>query len=262
MKILNKLERKLGKFAIKNLMKYIIFANVIVLILSLYNSEFVSNLIFDPNKVMQGEIWRIITFIFIPPAASLLFIFFALYINYFIGISLEREWGTFRFNCYYFLGVIGIIVGALVSGLSMGNYYLNLSLFLAFAKLYPEYEFVLFFVLPVKLKYLGWVSWGFFIMGLITGSTSMRIAILIAIINYFIFFGKEIITGRGRASKNLVRKRNYKNKAEIKKTSLHQCRICNRTENDDNDLEFRYCSKCNGQHEYCLEHLFNHEHIK
>lgn len=260
MKILYKLERKFGKYAIKNLMNYIIFANVVVLILSLYDSSFISNLVFDPYKVMQGEIWRIITFIFIPPNASLIFIFFALYVNYFIGISLEKEWGTFRFNCYYFLGVIGIIIGALISGLSMGNYYLNLSLFLAFAKLYPEHEFVLFFILPVKVKYLGWINWAFFILGLITGGAAMRIAISIAIVNYFIFFGKDIITCRGRIAKSHVRKKSFQNKMDLNKSSLHRCEVCNRTENDDNDLEFRYCSKCNGEHEYCLEHLFNHEH--
>ncbi|PKM51031.1 MAG: hypothetical protein CVV02_08850 [Firmicutes bacterium HGW-Firmicutes-7] len=262
MKLLYKLERKFGKYAIRNLIGYIVFANVIVLILGFFSPDLINNLIFDPYLVMRGQVWRVITFLFIPPNASMFFIFFALYIDYMIGTALEHEWGAFKFNCYYFLGAIGIIAGAFITGLSMGNYYLNLSLFLAFAKLYPEREFLIFFVLPVKVKYLGWISWGFFALSFLAGNVSAKIAIGISVLNYFIFFGKDIISGRKNATKAHTRKKTYRTNSAVKKEHFHKCEICGRTDQDDPDLEFRYCSKCKGQHEYCFEHLFGHEHIK
>ncbi|PKM96241.1 MAG: hypothetical protein CVU84_00565 [Firmicutes bacterium HGW-Firmicutes-1] len=262
MKLLYKLERKFGKFAIRNLIGYIVFANVVVLILGYFSPGFINNLVFDPNLVLHGQVWRVVTFLFIPPKVSTFFLFFALYIDYLIGTSLEHEWGTFKFNCYYFLGVLGIIIGAFASGLSMDNYYLSLSLFLAFAKLYPEQQFTLFFVLPVKVKYLGWLSWAFFIFSFLTGSLTVKIAIGISVLNYFVFFGKDIISGRKNATKSHVRKKTYRTNSTIKKDHLHKCEVCGRTDEDDTDLEFRVCSKCEGQHEYCFEHLFGHEHIK
>lgn len=262
MKLLYRLERKFGKFAIKDLMRYIIFANALVYILEMVMPGFSYNLMFDLPSILQGQVWRVFTFVFIPPDANLIFIILALYVNYLIGSSLEHEWGTFKFNIYYLLGVIGIIIGASITNLSMNNYYLNLSLFFAFAKLFPDMEFLLFFVLPVKVKYLGWISWGFFIFSVLFGPIPIKIAAITAIINYFIFFGKDIVTGRKHARSSHVRKKNFQSKVRVLREHLHKCEICGRTEQDDPDLEFRYCSKCDGQHEYCMEHLFTHTHVK
>ena len=191
MKILNKLERKFGRLAIKNLMSYIVFANAAVYILYMFDRTFINNLVLIPSRVFQGEVWRLITFLFIPPSTStwVIFVIFALYIDYMIGTSLEHQWGTFKFNIYYFVGVIATIIGAILTGFSMTNFFLNLSLFFAFAKLFPEYEFVLFFILPVKVKYLGWISWGFSAFMFIIGSTATRVAILAAILNYILPVG-------------------------------------------------------------------------
>ncbi len=262
MKSFYRLEKKLGKYAIKNLMSYIVFANAFVYILGLLNQQFINNLYFNPELVMQGQIWRVITFVFLPPDASIIFIIFALYINYMIGNSLEKVWGEFVFNCYYFLGMLGIIISAFITGYSMGNYYLSLSLFFAFAKLFPEFELLLFFVLPVKIKYLGYISWGFLIVSLITGDFATRIVILVSIINYFIFFGKDLFKRTKSIPKQAVRKKEYKDNFKKDKPYLHKCEICGKTDVDNPDLEFRFCSKCNGKHEYCMNHLFSHEHIK
>lgn len=262
MKLMYRLERKFEKYAIKNLMKYIIFANAMVYLLDLVMPGFSTNLMFDLGSILQGQVWRIFTFVFIPPDASMIFIILALYVNYLIGNSLEHEWGAFKFNLYYLLGVLGIIIGASITNLSMNNYYLNLSLFFAFARLFPDMEFLLFFVLPVKVKYLGWISWIFFGFSVIFGTLSMKIAAIMAIINYFIFFGKDIVKGRKHASKSYSRKKAFQSNIRVVKEHMHRCEICGRTDQDDPDLEFRYCSKCDGQHEYCMEHLFTHTHIK
>lgn len=262
MKLLYRLERKFGKFAIKNLMNYIIFANALVYVLDYLMPGFSYNLLFDLPSILHGQIWRIFTFVFIPPDASLFFIILALYVSYLIGNSLEHEWGTFKFNLYYLLGVLGIIIGSSVTNYSMSNYYLNLSLFFAFAKLFPLEEFLIFFIFPVKVKYLGWISWIFFILTLIFAPLLLKITAILAIINYFIFFGKDIVMGRKHASSNYSRKKTFRANARVDKEHLHRCEICGRTDQDDADLEFRYCSKCEGQHEYCMEHLFGHTHIK
>lgn len=264
MKLLNKLERKFGKFAIKNLMGYIVFANAAVYLLFMFNPPIINNLVLYPSRVLSGEVWRLITFLFIPPTTTkfVLFVIFALYIDYLIGSSLEQQWGTFKFNIYYLVGVIGTIIGAFLTGVPMDNYYLNISLFFAFTKLFPDFQFVLFFILPVKVKYLGWIAWGFFVFNFVIGSTSVRVAIIAAIINYILFFGKETLTGRKQATSAHIRKKAYKTNMSPQKEHLHQCEVCKKTDQVDVNLEFRHCSKCEGQHEYCMEHLFTHEHIK
>lgn len=262
MNILDKLERKFGKFAIHHLILYIVFANAAVYILSFTYPEIISLLIMNPNKLLQGEIWRLFTFVFIPPSASPIFIFFALYFYYLIGMSLEREWGAFKFNIYYFTGAMAIIIVSLMTGMPMVNTYLNLSLFFAFARLFPDFTVRVMLVLPVKIKYLAWINWGFFGFTIIFGGMAQRIAAIIGIANFLLFFGKEIITNRKSATRSYIRKREYMNKNKVNRAHFHQCEVCGRTELDNKDLEFRYCSKCDGHHEYCMEHLFTHEHIK
>lgn len=262
MKFLDKLERKFGKLAIHNLMGYIVFSNAAVYILAYFQSDFLSYIYLSPYSVLHGEVWRLVTFLFIPPMTSILFIILALYFEYMIGISLEHEWGAFKFNIYYFVGVIGTIIASFITGLPMSNGYLNLSLFFAFAKLFPEFELLIFFILPVKIKYLGWISWIMLIISFILGSMSTRVAIVVAILNYILFFGKDSIMSKKHATNAHIRKREYKSKMSNKKPHMHQCEVCGKTELDDVNLEFRYCSKCDGRHEYCMEHLFTHEHIK
>ncbi len=261
MKLLNKLERKFGKIAIPNLMTYIIFGNLIAFILGLYNQKIISQLMLYPEKILNGEIWRIFTFIFIPPDMSPIFIIFALLLYYTIGTSLEHEWGTFKFNIYYLIGCIGIIIASFIFNMPMGNGYLNLSLFLAFARLFPDFTILIFFVLPVKIKYLAWIDWAVFIFTIIF-IPGLRIVAIVSLINYFIFFGKDIVTNRKHARSSYKRKQKYNTKLKDSKNYFHKCEVCGRTEKDDENLEFRYCSKCNGEHEYCMDHLFTHEHIK
>lgn len=191
MKWLNKLERKFGKLSIPNLMLYITVGMLIIFLVDLGTSiDVQSYLTLDRNLLFKGQVWRLLTFIFIPPQSDLIFMIFALYLFYFIGVSLQNEWGSFKLNFYYFFGMIGTILAALISG-TADNIYLNLSLFLAFAVLFPNYEFMLFFILPVKVKYLAYLDAAYFIWMLIIGKPEVKLAIIAALLNFFIFFGPD-----------------------------------------------------------------------
>jgi hypothetical protein len=224
---------------------------------------FLNKLVLIPQLVMQGEVWRLLTFIFIPPTFSMLWLVFALYFYYMIGTSLENEWGTFKFNVYYFTGVLAIIAGSLLSGIAGTSYYLNLTMFLAFASIFPNYEILVFFVLPVKMKYLAWLDAALLGYSFITGTAADRVMIIASILNFLLFFGKDLylwVKSRGRAQ---YKKTAYKAKAGAGKVlTVHRCEICGRSEWDDKNLEFRYCVDCEGDHEYCMEHLGTHQHIR
>lgn len=265
MKWLDKLERKFGRFAIRGLMTYIVGGSGLVYILSLMDINYLSYLYLSLPKVLSGEVWRLITYIFIPDNLSPLWIVFTLYISYMIGNQLEHEWGSFKFNVYYLIGMLGTTIAMLLTGGKGTAIYLNLSLFLAFAYIYPNYEFLLFFVLPVKVKYLAWLDLGYIVLTvLLPGPLSTKAAAIVSILNYFLFFGRDMIIN----SKN--RRYAYKNRQryreQIPRTRdlgyTHKCTVCGLTDRDNPNMDFRYCPECDGRHAYCSEHILNHEHIK
>ncbi|PNT93287.1 hypothetical protein CDQ83_07155 [Clostridium thermosuccinogenes] len=263
MHFLNKLEKSLGKFAIKGLMKYIVAFNLAVFLLMFVDptGSLVSKLMLYPDRVMKGEVWRLITYIFIPPSTSPFWILFTLYFYYMVGSALENEWGSFKFNVYYLVGMIGTTISSFITGAAGTAYYLNMSLFLAFAFIYPDYQILIFFFLPVKMKYLAWLDIILLGISFIGGSFAARLAIIAAIANYLLFFGKDMmlaIKNRGNAYSN--RQRFARSMPRIE--AFHKCTICGITEKDDKNMEFRYCSKCEGDYEYCMDHLKNHEHIR
>lgn len=265
MNFLNKLERKFGKippFNLNGLMLYIIIANAIVFVLYIMQLPVLQKLYFDPVLIMQGEVWRVITFVFIPPTLSPLWVIFTLYFYYLIGVSLEHEWGSFKFNVYYYIGMLGTIIFGLIAQVPMSGYYLNLTLFFAFARLFPDYQITLFFILPIKIKYLAWFSWAVLLFTVLTGSMSVRIAVFAAILNFVLFFGVDIVRNRKSSVTAYSRKQTYLKNKKRETEHFHQCEICGRTEIEFPNLEFRFCSKCDGYHEYCMEHLFTHEHVK
>ena len=257
---LNKLERKFSKFAIPGLVNYIVGLTGLTFILNLIsNGVFVEKISFEPHLIMQGQIWRLVSYIFIPPSDSIIFLAFALYLFYMIGTGLEQEWGSFKFNIYYFVGVIGTTIGAFIVGGGTSTY-LTTSLFLAFAYIYPNFEILLFFIVPIKMKYLGILTWVLYGFSLITEPVNIKISILISIVNFFIFFSKDII-GNLKNNRSVSNNRQKFKVQKYQVESVHKCTICGRTEKDDPKLEFRYCSKCAGRHAYCSDHLFSHEHI-
>lgn len=273
MKFLNKLERKFGKYAIHNLMYYIIILYGFGFLLAWFGGDFYYQyLSLDASKILQGQIWRIVTFLIQPPSTSLLFVVFALYLYYMIGSSLENTWGAFRFNLYFFTGVLLHVIVAILLYLFTGRVYLlgtsyiNMSLFFAFAALYPNMEFLLFFVLPIKVKWLAILDAVFFAVsivgGFIGGSPAASIAAIISLGNFLMFYFATRNYQRV-SPKEIQRKKKYKREIHASTSGpKHKCAVCGRTELDGDNLEFRFCTKCDGSYEYCQDHLFTHEHIK
>jgi len=262
--LLNKIERKLGKYAIRNLMLYIVIANAIVFFVDFAFKLDVSVtylMMLIPSRVFSGEFWRLISFVAVPPSTSVFFIIVTLYLNYFIGMSLERQWGSFRMNAYYFIGMISTITVSLAGNAPATAVNLHLSLFLAFARLFPEHRLMLFFIIPVKVRWLGWLAWaGLAFSFVMTGSFMGRMLVVAPLVSYFLFFGKDIFTGI-RSRRVAIRNTNeFRIRKAEAKPAIHKCSICGITELDNPDMDFRYCSKCNGDYEYCMEHLRTHEH--
>lgn len=191
---LDKLERRFGKIAIPGLMRVVVVGMALVFCCDLLFPQAMLGyyLFFSPALIAQGQVWRIFTFIFLPPESSLLFIVFALYFYYFIGNALENEWGSFRFTLYYFLGIIGTIIAGLLTG-GATNSYLNLSLFLAFAALYPNMQVLLFFFIPIKIKWLAYLDAALFAYQFLLGNWQTRAAILASLLNFLIFFGPDVL---------------------------------------------------------------------
>lgn len=176
-------------------MMYIVGAMAVVFVVDLVlpDTNIYYMLSLDMSRVKVGEIWRLVTFIFLPPSSSVIWIIFSLYFYWMIGSALEAQWGAFRFNLYYLTGILGSILAALITGYST-NTYLNLSLYLAFAILYPNFQLMLFFVIPVKVKYLALLSVAFYVYMLIVGDLSVKITIILSLINVILFFGGDIVT--------------------------------------------------------------------
>lgn len=202
-KWLNQLERKFGRFAIPRLMSIILVGMIVVycgnflmqlnpnISEELRMTGAVSSLFdFDLEQIRAGQIWRVLSFVFLPPATSIWFAVFEFYFIWLIGTALEAKWGSFKFNVYYLLGVVGTIIVGFATGYAE-NTYLNMSLFLAFAILFPDFEVLLFFIIPVKIKWFGLFDAGVLLLIFIFGSLQTRILLLISVCNLVIFFGKD-----------------------------------------------------------------------
>ncbi len=264
MKLLNRWERKFGRVAIRGLMGYIVGVNALVFFINIMEPELnvESILMFHPALVLQGEYWRLITFIFIPPTAMPIFAIFVFLFYYLVGTRLEQEWGSFRFNVYYFTGMLATLAASFVFWQPGFPHYLNLSLFLAFATLYPDYQIRLFLMLPLKVKYLAWAYVAILALTFLSAPLSSYSVMAVAsLANYFLFFGGHLLR-RAKMKKTAYQGRaRFQSKLPSRQT-IHRCHLCGRTEEDDPDLEFRYCSKCRGHYEYCMEHLRDHQHVE
>ena len=293
MKLLNNLEKKFGKYAIKNLMYYIVMLYALGFAIMVFKPEiYIDWLALDASAILRGQIWRIFTYIIYPPSGSLITILISLYFYYVVGSMLERQWGTFRFNLYFFTGVLLHAVAAifiyLVWGyvLLMGTYYLNLSMFFAFAAMFPDMKLLFMWLIPIKMKWLALIDGIYFGATIIAGFCSDHISMdlyqrlldfgivankayavmaLVSLLN-FLIYATTFKSVQRMSPKEVYRRKSYEHKVQqaqpLRNMPRHKCVICGRTEKDDPDLEFRYCSKCEGNYEYCQDHLFTHEHIK
>ena len=307
---LAKLERKFGKYAIRNLPLYLIICYGFGYLMNLFKPEWIYVVNLNPYAILHGQVWRLVSWILVPEETSLIFVIIVLYFYYSIGRQLERTWGSFLFNVYFFSGFILTVIGAfllyiyfqtfgagwatsmqtVLAGTSgeelpalMGGshfyayvasffntYYINLSIFLAFAIMYPEMKVYLFFVIPIKVKFMGIVYVVFLaisiVLGFVQGGVSYGILMLISVgaslLNTLLFF---IYTKKGRykSPKEIKRQHDYKVKIKAAENQTHhKCAICGQTEESNPGMAFRYCSKCKGNYEYCSEHLFTHKHVE
>ncbi len=189
------LERKLRHFTIPNLMQYIVIGQGIVFVLMMIwpsvGFQFLRQITLDRTQILHLQLWRLITFVLVPPSSSPLFIIFALYFYYFIGQGLERLWGSTRFCLFYYIGMLGAIVAAMITGYA-DNSFLNLSLFFAYAALWPDEQLLLFMIIPVKMKYLAIFDAVLFLWQFIVGTFSTRITIILSLVNVFLFVGGDL----------------------------------------------------------------------
>ena len=274
------------KLSIPGLMRYIVIGNVLIYLLDMFSmggGALGSSLFsFNASAILSGQIWRLVTFIFVPYSGQGLFFFaLTLYFYYFIGTALEREWGSNKFTVFYFFGVLlNILIGFLVGGASM--YYVNMSMFFAFATLYPDLQFLLFFIIPVKAKWLAWFDAAYFALAvfqyLAHGQLLLALVPIVAVLNYLLFFASDIgnlfSTAKRQAQWKSAQRPNHRQyggpkvvnfnnaKTQTKENYLHRCAVCGKTDVSHPQMEFRYCSRCNGYYCYCAEHINTHIHIQ
>ncbi len=265
------------RLSIPGLMRYIIIGNVIVYLLDAFSigNHFGSNLLeFNTSAIFHLQLWRLVSFVFVPESGGNIILFaITLYFYYFIGTALEQHWGSGKFTVFYGLGVLlNIITGLFIGTTSM--FYVNMSMFFAFATLYPDLQFLLFFIIPVKAKWLAWVDGAFFALAVLRciyyQQYLLALIPLVAVLNYFLFFCGDFMERVSYQRKRASHKRNpntinfkaAQQHAREKKGYLHKCAVCGRTDVTNPELEFRYCSKCNGYYCYCSDHINSHVHVE
>ena len=227
-------------------------------------------LMLDARAILHGQIWRIVTFLMWPLSGDLFLNVLVIYCYYNLGRTLEAVWGSFRFNVYFFMGIIGHVLAAILIYALTGRIYpltaeyLNFSLFFAYAATFPDAQFLLFFVIPIKAKWLALFDGAYFLYGMIFGGMASRIAIVMSLLNFILYF---VMSRSGRYNpKEIKRKQQFRSQVtqtvrEAKQNGRHRCAVCGRTDLDDPELVFRFCSKCEGDYEYCQDHLYTHKHV-
>ena len=284
MDFMTKLERKYGRIAIPNLTVMLIVCFAFGYILQIMQPDALYIINLNPEKIMQGQVWRLLTWVLMPPGASSLLVIITLMFYFHVGRTLENAWGDFRYTLYIVSGILFTDVGVVGTYLIMklcglgelasfyaaysntSTYYLCMSMFLAYAFMFPDLQVLIYFIIPIKVKWLGYLDiaylivavLGYGLMGYYAGMVTVIMSVLNFILFYFLLKGKKRV---GAAHKK--RRRTYRR--EVRETQIltrHKCAICGQTEEDNPNLEFRYCSRCNGNYEYCQNHLYTHEHKK
>lgn len=308
--MMSKFERKYGKYAISNLSLYLVIGYVVGYLLEIISPNIYGLLTFNPYMITHGQVWRLVTWLLVPPEDLGLLTIIMLILYYQLGQGLEHTWGTYRYNLYMFSGFIFTVVGALamygilvvlyrtdvlpvtmikemyeygyiemnryfgdIISLFVSTYYINMSIFLAYAVTYPEEQLYFYFVIPIKMKWFA-IVYGLYIIGDIATAfkysskiigITVTVLVVASLLNFLIYMivGKN----RNRFNPNQVKRRHeYKKSIKSAKPvsyengARHKCAVCGRTELDSPELTFRYCSKCSGSKEYCEDHLFTHTH--
>lgn len=306
----SKFERKYGRYAIPNLALYLILGYVIGYFIQWINPEMYSYLSFNPYMIFHGQVWRLVTWVLAPPAEFGIFAIIMLILYYQLGRGLETTWGTYRFNVYLFSGMLFTVAGSLILygilcllyhtgilemssvisamygsgyvdvpsffgaiiGTCVSTYYINMSIFLAYAFTYPEEQLLLYFIIPVRMKWFGWLYAVLIVVDMVNAfsfhiiyGVIIAVLIVVSLLNFILYMVLGKHCGRFNI-KQAKRRKSYRQSMRnatpktYENGARHKCAICGRTELDNQELTFRYCSKCSGNKEYCQEHLFTHEH--
>ena len=273
---LDKMERRFGRYAIRNLTMYLLAGYAIGYLLSFTMPQLLTYFTLEPALILKGQVWRLLSWVIIPPNDNIIFVIFMMLLYYSLGNTLESYWGAFRYNVYIFSGILFTVIGAfIVNGLIGGitgfgslysTYYINMSIFLACASIMPDYQLLLYGIIPIKMKWLAILDVVLLAVDAVQGGLIIRIVIIASLLNFIIFFfcNRNL---RGHSPKQAARRKKFQKQISRPQNQYaggakHRCAGCGRTELDDPTLEFRYCSKCNGNYEYCQDHLFTHEHVK
>lgn len=286
MDFMTKLERKYGKFAIPNLTVILIAGFVVGYLIEIFSADALELIALNPAKVMQGQIYRLITWVVIPPSGVSVFVIIMLFFYFSIGRTLENTLGDFRYTVYIVSGIIFTDLGMMITYLVMkalgqaetldlfysyglygaSTYYLCMSMFLAYAFMFPDHQVLLYFIIPIRVKWMGYLDIAYLIVeilrfGLAHYYTGM-VTVVMSVLNFIVFY---MMSRSGRRMSPGQKKRKRRYHQEVRQTQIltrHKCAICGQTEEDNPNLEFRYCSRCKGNYEYCQNHLFTHEHKK
>jgi hypothetical protein len=251
---IDKLERRFGHIAVPGLIRIIVMLNAAAFGLLYLNPHWIGALVLNPDRVMQGEVWRLASYLFIPPSMKLLWMLCSLYFLWLMGEGLEQEWGAFRLNLFYLCGMVGTtLVAFFLVRESVTNFFLNLSIFLAFATVLPDFEILLFFILPVKVKWLGLLSALFIGVEILFSDFPYNLVPIVALGNYLFFFGPHFFRV-ARTNREASHRRAQFKAASLDETveTRHRCAVCGKTELDDPELEFRVAED---DREYCRAHL-------
>ena len=258
-RLLARLERRIGRFAIPNLILFVVGGMGVLWLVRRMNPYVEERLTLDIDAVLHGEVWRLVTFLAIPPPWSMWWVLIGLYMAWWIGSGLEQHWGSFRFNVYYFTGALATIASAFVVG-GGTNQFLNESLFLAFATLFPDVTILLMFILPIRVKWLGLAAAAYLAYQFALGGVGMRIAIGAAMVNYLLFFSGHwlgVLRGRQIQVRQKAKRETFKGNDPV--FGQRTCAICGAREADGVDIRVCSCDKCGGQQRtLCLEHARNH----
>ena len=284
---LDKMERRFGRYAIRNLTMYLLAGYAIGYLLSFTMPQLLNYFTLEPALILKGQVWRLLSWVIIPPNDNIIFVIFMMLLYYSLGNTLESYWGAFRYNVYIFSGILFTVIGAfIVNGLIGGitgfgslysTYYINMSIFLACASIMPDYQLLLYGIIPIKMKWMAIVYAALVVYDIVRyfmgGAWFMALPIIASLLNFIIFFLGTRNLNRYNP-KEIHRRNQFKRAMGESKTvpfpggsksgevTKHKCAVCGRTEKDDPNLEFRFCSKCNGNYEYCQDHLYTHIHKK
>lgn len=259
MSLLDRLERRIGFIAVPGLMRIVVIFTALVCVLAYTDRQFLAVLDLDPEMIKRGQVWRLLTYVFIPKSPlqpgsllSPIWALLALWFLWFIGDGLERAWGAFRLTLYFLVGMIGTTIAAFLFHAQFSNSMLATSLFFAFAWFYPDEVIYVLFILPVKIRWLAWIFAGFLILGFVTASNLERLAVIVALANYFLFFGPQVIYQVRHRKEVASRRKRFELQTRSTEEPLHRCATCGATELSDPNLEFRVSR--DGE-EYCVPHL-------